>query len=221
MIYCVSDIHGELDKLERMMELIRFSDADHLYIIGDVIDRGVMGVDILRWIMAAPNMTMLLGNHEQMCLDTLGPKNEFGARDLWRQNGGMPTYRELLYHRAPTERSSILRFLAGLPDHLELEVGRRKFHLVHGCPSEDRNARIWGRVTPDSRSPYPDTICIVGHTPTCFLTGKTDEEHRIWHGNNIIIDIDCGCGNLRSELRRLACLRLDDMAEFYVGNSAE
>ena len=71
MIYCVSDIHGDLDKLERMMELIRFSDADHLYIIGDVIDRGVMGVDILRWIMVAPNMTMLLGNHEQMCLDTL------------------------------------------------------------------------------------------------------------------------------------------------------
>lgn len=105
MIYCVSDIHGELDKLERMMELIRFSDADHLYIIGDVIDRGVMGVDILRWIMAAPNMTMLLGNHEQMCLDTLGPKNEFGARDLWRQNGGMPTYRELLYHRAPIEKT--------------------------------------------------------------------------------------------------------------------
>ena len=103
MIYCVSDIHGDLDKLERMMELIRFSDADHLYIIGDVIDRGVMGVDILRWIMAAPNMTMLLGNHEQMCLDTLGPKNEFGARDLWRQNGGMPTYRELLYHRMPTK----------------------------------------------------------------------------------------------------------------------
>ena len=54
MIYCVSDIHGELDKLERMLELIRFSDADHLYIIGDVIDRGVMGVDILRWSWLRP-----------------------------------------------------------------------------------------------------------------------------------------------------------------------
>lgn len=221
MIYCISDIHGELDKFERMLELIRFSDSDHLYIIGDVIDRGSMGVDILRLIMAAPNMTMLLGNHEQMCLDTLGPKNEFGARDLWRQNGGMPTYRELLYHRAASERNSTLRFLAGLPDHLDLEVGLQKFHLVHGFPSGDRNARIWGRVAPDSRSPYPDdTICIVGHTPTCFLTGKDDEDYRIWHGDRII-DIDCGCGNLRSEHRQLACLRLDDMAEFYVGNSAE
>ena len=219
MIYCVSDIHGELDKFERMLELIRFSDSDHLYIIGDVIDRGAMGVDILRLIMAAPNMTMLLGNHEQMCLDTLGPKSEFGARDLWRQNGGMRTYRELLYHRTASERNSTLRFLSGLPDHLDLEVGTRKFHLVHGFPSENRNACIWGRVTPDSRSPYPDTICIVGHTPTCFLTGKDDEDHRILHGDHII-DIDCGCGNLRSEHRRLACLRLDDMAEFYVGNSA-
>lgn len=41
-IYCVSDIHGELDKFERMLRLIRFSDADHLYIIGDVIGHGAM-----------------------------------------------------------------------------------------------------------------------------------------------------------------------------------
>lgn len=82
MIYCVSDIHGELDKFERLLDLIQLSDSDHLYILGDVIDRGAMGVDILDRIMAAPNMTMLLGNHEQMCLDTLGPHNEYGARDL-------------------------------------------------------------------------------------------------------------------------------------------
>ena len=59
-IYCVSDIHGELDKFEQMLELIRFSDEDHLYVLGDVIDRGALGVDILRKIMAAPNMTCLL-----------------------------------------------------------------------------------------------------------------------------------------------------------------
>lgn len=47
-----------------------------------MIDRGTSGVDILEQIMEAPNMTMLLGNHEQMCLSTLGPNNEVGARDL-------------------------------------------------------------------------------------------------------------------------------------------
>lgn len=47
-----------------MLELIRFSGEDHLCILGDVIDRGTLGVDILQRIMAATNMTMLLGNHE-------------------------------------------------------------------------------------------------------------------------------------------------------------
>ena len=73
MIYCVSDIHGELDKFERLLDMIQLSDSDRLYILGDVIDRGAMGVDILQRIMAAPNMTMLLGNHEQMCLSTWAP----------------------------------------------------------------------------------------------------------------------------------------------------
>lgn len=219
MIYCVSDIHGELDKFERMLELIRFSGDDRLYVIGDVIDRGSLGLNVLRKLMDAPNMTMLLGNHEQMCLSTLGPHNEFGARELWKQNGGAPTYREMLYHRTPQERNEILRFLAGLPDALDMEVGGRRFHLVHGLPGEDRETRLWGRVKADSQSPIPGVLCIVGHTPTGYLTGRTEEDARIWHGDGIV-DIDCGCGHLRAAHRRLACLRLDDMAEFYVGGAS-
>ena len=88
VICCISDIHGELDKLEQMLELIRFSGEDHLYILGGVIVRGTLGGDIFWRIIAATNMTMLLGNHKQMCLRTLEPNNEFGARDLWRMNGG-------------------------------------------------------------------------------------------------------------------------------------
>ena len=94
----------------------------------------------------------------------------------------------------------------------------RSFHLVHGFPGDDRYARIWGRVEPDSVYPCPDALCIVGHTPTVFLTGRMDEDLSIWHGDGIL-DIDCGCGNLNAPHRRLACLRLDDLAEFYVGGT--
>ena len=218
MIYCMADLHGERNLFLRMLEQIRFSDGDHLYILGDVIDRGAGGVELLEQIMETHNMTMLLGNHEQMCLSTLGPHNEFGARELWRHNGGGVTYRELLYHCTPRKRNRILRFLSDLPDHLELTVGGRRFHLVHGFPGDNRHTRIWGRVESDSASPCPDTLYIVGHTPTTFLTGRMDEDFSIWHGNGII-DIDCGCGSLKAANRRLACLRLDDMAEFYVGGT--
>ena len=39
MIYCVSDIHGELDRFERLLTLIQFSENDHLYVIGNAIAR--------------------------------------------------------------------------------------------------------------------------------------------------------------------------------------
>lgn len=155
-----------------------------------------------------------------MCLSTLGPNNEFGTRDLWQMNDGSPTCRELLYHRTHQERNGILSFLAGLPDHLDLTVGGQRFHLVHGYPGEGHETRIWGRVEPDNRSSFPDTICIVGHTPTVFLTDGHDEDFSIWHGDGIL-DIDCGCGNMKAAHRRLACLRLNDMPEFYVGGVGE
>lgn len=89
MIYCMSDIHGELDRFKAMLDLINFSSDDTLYIIGDVIDRHPGGVEILKIIKDTPNMFMLLGNHEQMCLDTLGPnsvwKQTAMAREWWNQ----------------------------------------------------------------------------------------------------------------------------------------
>ena len=48
MIYCMSDIHGELDRWQKMLELIRFSHDDTLYVLGDVIDRKPHGLEILR-----------------------------------------------------------------------------------------------------------------------------------------------------------------------------
>ena len=133
MIYCMADLHGERDFFLRMLEQIRFSDTDHLYILGDVIDRGTGGIDLLEQIMEAPNMTMLLGNHEQMCLSTLGPHNEYGARELWRQNGGMVTYRQLRYRCSLPQRNRILRFLS-VPQDTEGEPVQILVHaLVHLC----------------------------------------------------------------------------------------
>ena len=100
MHYCLSDIHGEFDRYQAILEEIHLSDEDTLYVIGDVIDRAPGGVDILEDIMARKNVVMLMGNHEQMCLDTLGKINVYGARQLWASNGGSVTRRELLYHMA-------------------------------------------------------------------------------------------------------------------------
>ena len=40
MNYVTSDLHGEDEKFEQLLRLIRFSSSDKLFVIGDVIDRG-------------------------------------------------------------------------------------------------------------------------------------------------------------------------------------
>ena len=71
MIYCMSDLHGERALFERMLELIRFSDGDRLYIIGDVIDRGEDGIRILQDIMKRGNIFLFIGNHELFLLSLI------------------------------------------------------------------------------------------------------------------------------------------------------
>lgn len=228
MHYCISDIHGEFDRYQAMLEQIQFSDEDTLYVIGDVIDRAAGGIDILEDLMRRKNVVMLMGNHEQMCLDTLGKNNIYGARQLWTENGGNVTRRELLYHMDTSRRIAILNFLARLSDKLDIEVSGRKFHLVHGCPDTTHEGRIWERPQLDMPNPFPDgRTIIVGHTPVCFLFYPSRAERERWlkeledTGQHMtilhapaFIDIDCGCGNA-TEARRLACLRLEDFAEFY------
>ena len=214
MTYCISDIHGAYDRYKSMLSLIHFSDADTLYILGDVIDRGPDGIEILLDIMNRPNIHMVLGNHEYMLLATLGPNNEIGARELWERNGGDCTRADLIYCRRPETREAIINYLMTLPDHMNIEVKGRQFHLVHGYPAFDRFNRIWGRPGfNETQPPIPGTTVIIGHTPTIYLTCDYDNPCRIWHGNGII-DIDCGCGHSKYN-SCLGCLRLDDMTEFY------
>ena len=227
MHYVMADLHGEYDRYCRMLEEIRFSDADTLYILGDVVDRGgIGGVDILLDVMERPNVVMLLGNHEAMCLKAIDNPDNERAVSHWQRNGGRVTCDGLL-SLPEDERAEVLEFIRALPDHLDLEVGDRKFHLVHAFPADNTYDRVWLRPGANAVSPFPDgRIVVAGHTPVCSLF-REDEEARavymralagehfhIYHGQGYI-DIDCVCGYPELSQRRLACLRLEDMAEFY------
>ncbi len=212
--YVLSDIHGEAPRFWKMLELTGFGDEDVMYVLGDVIDRGSDGVELLRYILDAENIHMLLGNHEQICLDALSPNATFLEELRWSRNGNAPTL-QAIQGMPDEQRQWLLRQLAELPDHLDVLLEERKFHLVHGFPGESTYSRIWSRPDYYTPSPYPDRTVIVGHTPVVvFATYEPIRDHmRILHAPGFI-DMDCGCGH-RHDTRRLACLRLEDMEEFY------
>ncbi|MBQ7896446.1 MAG: metallophosphoesterase, partial [Oscillospiraceae bacterium] len=193
MVYCISDIHGEYDRFKKMLEHIEFSEKDHMYILGDAIDRGPQGIQALQHIMRTPNMTMIMGNHEQMCLYSLEPYCDSTMQRMWKMNGGKMTFGEMTAIRPAEEVKEILSFISTLPDYLEITVNGRDFYLVHGLPAGGNHGRVWGRPDDLYECPIKDKTVIIGHTPVWYLSHNEFEPYKIWHGKGYI-DIDCGCG---------------------------
>ena len=237
MTYVMSDIHGNKRNFDSILKQINLHPDDELYILGDVIDRYPDGIKILMWLMKRPNTWVLLGNHEYMMLKALDKPYKAdkwrteAARDRalmhWYRNGGDVTHAYLKRIRKET-RDLIFDYLHSLPVNIELELDDKIYRLVHASPVENYNTihgrdyddyyefAVWHRWNECHPVPEGCTM-IIGHTPTVEF--QDDTVLKIWHGENAI-GIDCGSGysemqNYYGFKGRLACLRLDDMKEFY------
>lgn len=224
MFYVLSDIHGNLRRFESIMSQINLQPDDTLYVLGDVVDRYPDGIMILRKIIEMPNARMLLGNHELMMLNAI--ENDADLR-LWYSNGGKVTHESFKQLEKPVQKQ-ILDYVHALPLNMDLTVNNQCYKLVHGAPVEqygnyqlfyenERDFAVWKRFNTYDCNEEPYTI-IFGHTPTKHYSW--DRPLKIWHGIGMI-GIDCGSGYPQNSGGRLACLRLDDMREFYSEESVD
>ena len=204
MTYVISDIHGEFFKFQKMLELIEFKESDEMYILGDAVDRGKYPIRTLLYIIDHSNMKMLVGNHEVMMMKS----DEDDYFKCWMNNGGDITLSQYS-NLCKDDRDKIDVYLDSLPILYELD----KYILVHAGITKDRqddDFLLWAREDFLNVPTGLDKTVIFGHTPTVFMTGNRDM--KIWY-NDGRIDIDCGSCFTGG---KLACLRLDDMKEFYV-----
>lgn len=224
--YVMSDIHGEADRFHAMLAKVQFSSDDTLFILGDVIDRGPDGISLLLEIMRMPNVVMLMGNHEYMMLQYLSPNASSTDIRRWNRNGNAPTLAAYLRLEAETQQE-ILYYLRTRLSNITIEVDGKKYHLVHGFPGDNTHDRVWGRPALGTPNPLPDCQLIIGHTKVLSLITpewkrieyaieleNSGDHLRILHAPGFI-NIDCGCG-YDMPIKALACLRLEDMREFYV-----
>ena len=233
MIYASSDIHGyPLHSFLDLLGKAGFGLSDHLYVIGDVIDRnGDGGVAMLRWMMRQPNVTLLRGNHEAMMLncdflfssdsDLHSKKGRNPVREhnllVWQRNGCTVTIENLMKLKQSdlTELSELLAYVRSAPVYLELALPAKRFVLVHGGlkhfnmekSMEDYSPEdlVWTRPGINEKY-WEDRLVILGHTPTVFYGEK-----RKAFVTPTWIDIDTGAAGGGSPM----LLRLDDLAMFY------
>ncbi len=236
MIYAVSDIHGCYDKYQKLLKNIQFGENDTLYVLGDVIDRGPDGFKILLDMAERPNVVGLMGNHEAMAVEALPgilrclsernmetmTKLEEKAMKLWFQNGGELSLADFLCLEEK-QMQDVWDYMCSMPLYQEVEVGERKFLLLHGGlehfklnrPIEDYTPDeiLWCRPKRKTRY-YSDKCLVLGHTPTQLLQKgkmKSMSSAKVFRADTWI-DIDCGCV---FENGKLGCLCLDTMEEFY------
>ena len=221
MIYVMSDIHGRIDRFESILRQIDLQEQDHLYVLGDVIDRNAGGVALMFRLLQMPNATLLLGNHEWMMRDCIV---DGGDAEAWIINGGMETLMEY-FDLSANQMLFLWDYLRQLPLQVMIRVNDTDYLLTHFMPislySQERDANmtdtefaVWSRV--EANTPLPEgTTLVFGHTPTVFY--QDVDPMRVWHGDRRI-GIDCGCSDPSG---RLACLRLDDMKEFYSVDQTE
>jgi serine/threonine protein phosphatase 1 len=188
----VGDIHGRLDRLERVIGQIPAGRT--LVFLGDYIDRGPDSRGVVERLIRLDqrrSCVLLCGNHEDMLLDALSGAYEGAAGD-WLRNGGDATQRSYgvssMRRLAEVMPKAHLRFFGQLREHWETE----HYVFVHagiraeGPQATDRNTKLWLRIATDQPFNYGKTV-ICGHTPYRSPLRGPD-----W------INIDTGCGKLAS-----------------------
>lgn len=236
MIYVTSDLHGySPTAFQALLDSAGFTDADFLFILGDVIDRGEHGAQLLSWLTVQPNMRLLLGNHEAMllgCSFLFDEVNDASVDSLsmldirmmqnWMRNGGKPTLDGLkaILKEDPDLLAGILEYLEEAPLYEALTVNGKAYILVHsglGNFHPDRplsdyapEELLWERPHMDTVY-FPDKTVIFGHTPTLFY-GEAHRGRAVKGQDWICIDAGCAMGNAP------VLLRLDDCTFFRNGS---
>ncbi|MBO4394901.1 MAG: metallophosphoesterase [Eubacterium sp.] len=130
MKFLCSDIHGDLDKYMKALDIVG---DNELIIVGDVIDRGDNGLDILLDTMNRDNVTLMMGNHEGMMLDFLFGGGLYGRAWLNPCNGGEITCDAFMKNEKVNDKA-----LSDYLSHLPVSIDFGDVFLVHGMPVPEK-----------------------------------------------------------------------------------
>lgn len=232
MKYVTSDIHGNLKRLKRLLDKIKISNEDTLYIIGDLVDRRYEPIETVEFVMNNPNIQVIMGNHDEMMLYSLKYKDEVQI-ERWGRNGCKPTVKGF-NKRNKKDQEIILSYIESLPYYKIID---NKYLLVHAGFEPDRlrektknmtleealmeqkDRLVWVRHDFIKEKALDNLVTIFGHTPRPYIDeiidNDSDTPYKIWFDKKYNDKIGIDTWNC-NENGRLACIRLDDMKEFYI-----
>jgi len=198
----IGDIHGCYKTLKKLVEShIKIKKSDHVYLVGDLIDRGPRSREVLDYIIDLKfkgyNVFPIKGNHEDLFAKAFSDEEYMLA---WFHNGAEETLRSF---NVPETRINDYEGLRLIPEKYYQFVAELPFYydlndyiIVHAGLNinttdlfEDTQAMLWTRETKGLNFLHHGTCVIHGHTPMPLVTLKpnlTKKESRV-------LNVDAGC----------------------------
>lgn len=198
-IFAIGDIHGCAHTLENLLHKeMRLSKKDHLFFLGDYIDRGKNSKQVLDIIIGLQNkkynINTLMGNHEKTFINTC---SDDGVWEQWLQNfGGLATVKSFNIVSFDELENKYKKFFSTL----ELYALVENHILVHAGLNfskedifEDTYAMLWTRNMEIDYQKLGNKKIVHGHTPQALAvtTGQMNEMNNADCGQ--VLNIDNGC----------------------------
>lgn len=165
----IGDVHGHYDGLMHLLEKVAPTSEDHMYFVGDLIDRGPESAKVVSYVYQQRH-PCVLGNHEQLLLNAFSKERESGhALHGWLYCGGQATLAS--YKNNLELLTEHLQWFQTLPLYIDLT----DVWLVHAGvdPTLDISEQTaeeycWIREAfhSDPTPYFADKLIITGHTIT-------------------------------------------------------
>lgn len=182
-IFCSADWHGCYEPAKKLLDYLKPDDT--LYYLGDAIDRGDRGFELLEMLLTDPRVKMIAGNHEMMMIETLQYYIYSSDEDYrwhilynsnWFYNGGQKTWDNKLKNKTDAELNQLINAINKLPSCYTYQSSAgHKVILEHaGYTPTDRPFRnhdpYWDREHfLDNWEGSENTYIVHGHTPVQYL----------------------------------------------------
>lgn len=216
-VLAASDIHGEWDLLQSLLEKADFGGEDTLFLVGDLVEKGRESLKTLRSAMAfaqTHRVYVVNGNCDDLVAGFVDGREELTegffryymgvfkerctliqmGREAGLTDGEMedyPSFRAVLRERFRPE----LDFLRRLPTVIDTP----NLLFVHGGVPEDRDmARFdaWRCMKNDHFAQQESKLSkwtVVGHTPTTLYRPRVPSANPYISPEKKLISIDGGC----------------------------
>ncbi len=218
-IVAISDIHGQLDYLQGLLQKVRFSAEDALVLVGDLTEKGPDSLGVVRYVMQLArggNVFAVEGNCDDCRLQDLLAEGELSAMcsymDFrlahWQGHSILwEMCREAqltdLYYSAPAQCQRLLRqryqaewaFLQSLPVVL---VSEDCFFVHAALPRLSLDTLtveecIRAKAFHTQAGPRFPKTCIVGHWPVVLYNSERLCDNPLYSAQRNLFSIDGSC----------------------------